>query len=75
MINFNYFNDESIDEQAEKQGYKIADTNDIMKAIWIKTAFKMLLDYGCLRGGTVQAMVIDGMNKVLNKMLVKVDAE
>ena len=71
MINFNYFNDKSIDVQAKEQGYIFADINNAVKAIWIKTAFKILLDYGCLRSGTVQAMVMDGMNREINKMLVK----
>ena len=71
MINFNYFNDKSIDEQAEEQGYKIVGMNNLIKTTSIKDSFKTLLHYGCLKGGTIQVMVIDSINREINEMLVK----
>lgn len=71
MIRFNFYDNKTIHGQILEQGYKFKNPADYITGFLIKTSFQTLLQNKCLRSGTLQTMLIDSMNRELNKMIIK----
>lgn len=71
MIRFNFYDNKTIHEQILEQGYEFKTPADYITGFLIKTSFQTLLQNKCLRSGTLQTMLIDSMNRELNKMIIK----